>query len=179
MALPADVIVQILLRERLRVTTLAAAIARDGHVADDIFQQVVLAALENGSHFKGHDHVLPWALRAARHRALDYAKSKQLRPFPDEVLDLLEAPAEGDSPWSDQGEALHHCLNRLTSSARTLLQLKYGEGLTAAAIAARLNRTADAVYQSLSRIHKLLRECVQTRLGLAPTAANAGREGEG
>jgi RNA polymerase sigma-70 factor (ECF subfamily) len=181
MALPADVIVQILLRERLRVTTLAAAIARDAHVADDIFQQVVLSALENCSHFKGHDHVLPWALRAARHRALDYAKSKQLRPFPDEVLDLLEAPGEelGEVAWSDQGEALHHCLNRLTPSARTLLQLKYGEGLTAAAIAARLNRTADAVYQSLSRIHKLLRECVQTRLGLAPATANAGCEGEG
>ena len=46
MVLEPDTIVQVLLRERLRVTALAAAVVRDVHAADDIFQQVVLAALE-------------------------------------------------------------------------------------------------------------------------------------
>ena len=43
-----DTIVQVLLRERLRVTALAAAVIRDVHAADDIFQQVVLAASRRG-----------------------------------------------------------------------------------------------------------------------------------
>src|SRR5262249_54002620 len=66
-----DTIVQVLLRERLRVTALAAAVIRDVHAADDIFQQVVLAALEARSHFRNTDHVLAWSFRTARCRALD------------------------------------------------------------------------------------------------------------
>ena len=46
MPLEMDTIVQALLKERRRVTAYAAAVVRDVHAADDIFQQVVLAALE-------------------------------------------------------------------------------------------------------------------------------------
>jgi RNA polymerase sigma-70 factor (ECF subfamily) len=173
MTLEADSIVQVLLRERLRVTALAAAVVRDVHAADDIFQQVVLAALESRGQFHDADHLLAWSLRAARHRALDWARRRQLRPLPDEVLDLLEAPHADDAEagWPERGDALHHCLDRLAPSARSLLQMRYGEGLTAAVIAGRLDRSADAVYQSLSRIHRCLRECVERRLGTAKQTA--------
>jgi RNA polymerase sigma-70 factor (ECF subfamily) len=171
MTLEPDSIVQILLRERLRVTALASILTKDVHAADDIFQQVVLAALESRAAFRGSDHVLAWALRAARHRAVDFARSKRLRSLPDHVLDLLEAqwadPAGGAT--SDRGEALHRCLGRLTSSARELLQMRYAEGLTAVEVAARVCRTADAVYQALSRIHRALRECVERELAAPET----------
>src|SRR5262245_24757456 len=133
MVLEPDTIVQVLLRERLRVTALAAAVVRDVHAADDIFQQVVLAALESRSHFRDTDHVLAWSFRAARHRALDLARSRHLRLLPGDVLVLLE------SRWSDPaavagtdgGEALHRCLGRLGVPARELLQMKYADGMTA------------------------------------------------
>lgn len=174
-----DVIVQILLRERLRVTALAASIVRDVHAADDIFQQVVLAALEARAQFREAEHVLAWSLRAARHRAVDLARNRLLRPLPDEVLDLLEARSvdPAGASWSDRSEALHHCLGQLTPSARQLLQMKYAEGLTALAIAERLQRTADAVYQSLSRLHRCLRDCVNRRM--ESVAATATTTGEG
>jgi RNA polymerase sigma-70 factor (ECF subfamily) len=169
MILPPDTVVQILLRERLRITALAASVVRDVHTADDIFQQVVLAALEQRTQFNDTAHVLAWSLRAVRHRAVDLARSRQLRPLPDEILDLLEARTEdpAGTTWSDRSEALHQCLSQLTPSARGLLQMKYGEGLTALVIAKRLQRSADAVYQSLSRLHRCLRECVEKRLGSA------------
>ena len=72
MTLEPDAIVQVLLRERLRVTALAAGVTRDVHAADDIFQQVVLTALETRAQFRDLAHVLAWALRAARH-ASEYA----------------------------------------------------------------------------------------------------------
>src|SRR5262245_55652505 len=112
MTLEPDAIVQVLLRERLRVTALAASIVRDGHAADDIFQQVVLAALESRAQFHDGGHVLAWSLRAARHRAVDLARKRQLRPLPDEVLDLLEAPS-AELAGADRTEALHQCLDRL------------------------------------------------------------------
>lgn len=166
MTLEPEAIVQLLLHERPRVTALAAAVIRDVHTADDIFQQVVLAALEQRAEFHDAGHVLAWALRAARHRAVDLSRKRQLQALPDEVLDLLESPADDPASvtWSDRSEALHRCLSNLTPSARGLLQMKYGEGLTAVTIAERLKRTADAVYQSLSRLHRWLRECVEKRL---------------
>jgi RNA polymerase sigma-70 factor, ECF subfamily len=173
MTLETDTVVQVLLRERLRVTALAASVVRDVHAADDIFQEVVLSALEARNRFLSPEHVLAWSLRTARHRALDLARSRQLRPLPDEVLDLLEArpadPAAGE--WSDRDEALHSCLDRLAPPAQRLLQMRYGEGLTAGVIANRLRRTPEAVYQTLSRIHRCLRECVERKMtGFAPSA---------
>ena len=176
MTLEPDVIVQVLLQERLRVTALAAAVIRDVHAADDIFQQVVLAALEHRADFHDAGHVLAWALRVARHRAVDLSRQRQLQALPDEVLDLLESPA-GDPAsvaWSDRSEALHRCLAELTPSARGLLQMRYGEGLTAVTIAERLKRTADAVYQSLSRLHRWLRECVEKRMAGAGIGTATG-----
>ena len=118
---------------------------------------------------------MAWAIRAARHRALDLAQRRRVRCLPEEVLDLLEArwtdPA-GVS-WSDQIEALHRCLGQLASPARELLQMRYAGGLTAAMIANELHRTPDAIYQSLSRIHRALGKCVEQQL-VRPAGPAAG-----
>ncbi len=176
MTLEPDAVVQVLLRERLRVAAVAAAIVRDVHAADDVFQQVVLAALEDRGRFHDPDHVLAWAIRAARHRAIDLARRRRLRSLPDEVLDLFEARWADPAGvgWSDRVEALHRCVGRLAAPSRELLQMKYSDGLTTAAIAGKLRRTADAVYQSLSRIHHALRECVERELG--PLENPTGRQ---
>src|SRR5262245_28319005 len=173
MVLEPDTIVQVLLRDRVRVTALAAAVTRDVHAADDIFQQVVLAALEDRSHFRDTNHVLAWSFRAARHRAVDLARSRHLRSLPDEVLDQLESRWADPAPvaGTDRGEALHRCMGRLGSSARELLQLKYADGMTAAAIADKLRRTPNAIYQNLCRIHRSLRDCVERELTGRESAA--------
>src|SRR4051812_22007144 len=95
MPLEMDTIVQFLLKERRRVTAYAAAVVRNVHTADDIFQQVVLSALEQRAQFRDTDHLLAWSLRATRHRAVDLVRTQKLRPLPDNVLDLLEAK------WAD------------------------------------------------------------------------------
>jgi len=163
MGLEPDTVVQLLLRERVRLAASAVAVLRDVHAADDAFQQVVLAALEHRGELRDADHLLAWALRSIRHRAVDLARRRKIRPLPTHVLDLLEAdwgdPAGLDCP--DRVEALKRCIGKLGDSARDLLQRKYFDGMTAVAIAERLHRTPDAVYQRLSRIHRALRACVE------------------
>ncbi len=167
MTMKADEVVQILLRWRLRVASVAAAIARDVHAADDIFQQVVLAALEDKEQFKDPEHLLAWAVRAARHRAIDLCRKRKMVSLPDKVLDLLEA--EWTSPtsagWPEKVEALHRCVSRLGTKARELLQLKYADGRSVLFIAKQVGRSPEAIYQALSRIHRALRECVERELG--------------
>jgi RNA polymerase sigma-70 factor, ECF subfamily len=157
MAMERDSVVQVLLRERLRVMAIATAIVRDVHAADDIFQQVVLAALQAHGEFRANDHVLAWALRTARHRAIDLAQRRRLVPLPDDVLDQMEAQwADASSEvWVDRIEALHHCLDRVAGPTRDLLKMRYVDGLTAVAIAGRLKRSAE---QQLSRIDQPARE---------------------
>jgi RNA polymerase sigma-70 factor (ECF subfamily) len=177
MGLAPDIVVQLLLRERLRVIATATAILRDVHAADDLFQQVVLAALEHREDLRDADHLLAWALRAVRHRAVDVARRRHLRSLSSHVLDLFESdwgdPAGDDCP--DRVEALKRCLGKLGGPARDLLQMKYFDGMTAGAIADRQHRTPDAVYQTLSRVHRALRTCVERELA-APTAAEHERE---
>ncbi|HEX3150018.1 MAG TPA: sigma factor [Gemmataceae bacterium] len=171
-----DAIVQVLLRERLRIASIATAIIRDVHAADDIFQQIVLQALQASEQFSDPHHVLAWGLRAARHRALDLANRRALVPLPDEVLDLMEGDWSEATPdaWSDQAEALHHCLGLVAGPALEVLRMRYTEGLTAVAIAGKVRRTADAVYQMLSRTHRALRRCVEQELSRVEVPIKGG-----
>jgi RNA polymerase sigma-70 factor (ECF subfamily) len=166
MGLEADTVVQVLLRERLRIVAAATMIVRDVHAADDLFQQVVMSALDHRTQIRDFDHLLAWALRTTRHRAIDCARRKQLRPLPTEILDLFEAEW-GDPAGvgnSDQLEALWRCFGKLGEPARDLLRMKYFDGLTATAIAGQLQRTPNAVHQSLSRLHRSLRDCVERQM---------------
>jgi RNA polymerase sigma-70 factor, ECF subfamily len=156
----------VLLRERLRIAASAALIVRDCHAADDIFQQVVMLALEHRAEIRDPDHLLAWSLRTARHKAVDWLRGRKLRPLPNEVLDLLEADwrdAAGVG-CSDQTDALRRCVGKLGTQARGLLRMKYADGLSVAAMAGRLHRSTDAIYQRLSRLHRALRTCVEREM---------------
>jgi DNA-directed RNA polymerase specialized sigma24 family protein len=97
---------------------------------------------------------------------VDLARRRQIRTLPDDVLDLLEA--KWDDPagqsWTDRAEALHRCMDKLTGSAKALLAMRYADGLAARAIAGKTRRSADAVYQNLCRVHRVLRDCVEREL---------------
>ncbi len=168
MGMEPETIAQVLLRERARLVSLAEAVVRDPHAADDVFQQVVVAALEARHQFREAGHLLGWAVTAARHRAVDVARRRWVRLLSDRVLDLLEAEwADAADRPSDRAEALHGCLDQLSPTARDLLRLRYEEGLAAPAIARRQGRSADAVYHSLSWVYGVLRRCVERKLAPA------------
>jgi RNA polymerase sigma-70 factor (ECF subfamily) len=163
MGLEADTVVACLLRHRLRLVAAATGIVRNPHDADDVFQQVVLSALETRGQLNDAEHLLAWAIRTVRHRAIDLARRKMLGVLSDRALDLLEAewgnPAEAAA--SEQAEILWGCLEKLTPAARTLMKLRYADGMPVPLIADHMNRTTDAVYQLLSRTHRALRACVE------------------
>jgi RNA polymerase sigma-70 factor len=166
MGLDQNTVVHVLLRERLRISASALSILRDVHAADDVFQQVVLQALQGQEQFREPEHVLAWALRAARHRAIDAVTKRGARCLDEAVLELLEqqwTAARADDT-AGRVEALHRCLEKLPPPARRLLQLRYDEGLSCTAVAKQLRRTLDAVYQNLSRVHRQLRHCVERQL---------------
>ena len=166
MGLATDGVVGFLLHHRLRFVTVAMGIVRNPQDADDVFQQVVLAAIQHRDSLTDQPHLLAWALRATRHRAIDLARRKNILSLSDDVLDLLVAewgdPAVGDE--SDAAEALNDCLACLGPAAQDVLRWKFFDGLRVSAIAERLKRTPDAVYQMISRAQRALKACVEQRL---------------
>jgi RNA polymerase sigma-70 factor (ECF subfamily) len=169
MGLDQNSVVQVLLRERMRIVASVVGILRDVHAADDIFQQVVLQALEGRQQFTERDHLVAWSLRAARHRALDHIQKRGALCLDEAVLELLEGQwaTVSHDELTTRVESLHRCMEKLPAPARRLLQLRYEDGLRCTAVAERLGRTVDAIYQNLSRVHRQLRECIEQRLKAA------------
>jgi RNA polymerase sigma-70 factor (ECF subfamily) len=177
MGLHQNTVVQVLLRERVRIVASVVGMLRDVHAADDVFQQVVLQALQGREQFVEREHLIAWALRAARHRSIDLLQKRGARCLDEAVLELLEdqwatVPDDGLTP---RVEALQHCMEKLPPPARRLLQLRYEDGLRCNAVADRLGRTVDAIYQNLSRIHRQLRECIERQLNAPPRPSLSSR----
>lgn len=166
MGLGTDIIVGFLLRRRLRFVGLANVVVRHHQDADDIFQQVVVAAIEHDSHFVDEDHLHAWAMRTTRNKSIDLAKKKQLKSLSPQVLALIESESADISyeTSTDRDVALWSCLGKLTESAKYILKLRYELNLTVAEIATQLERKEEAIYQMLSRSHRALKRCVEIEL---------------
>ena len=85
--------------------------------------------------------------------------AEQLGVRPDECQLLVTR--------STEHRALHRCLEQLTPGQRQLATLAYGDGLSPQQIAERKAQTANVVHVMLSKLRRILRECVLRKLGAA------------
>src|SRR5262245_1335181 len=152
-----------LLRERAKLLGYIWAIVRDHHLAEDVFQDVTVLALERAGGIRNDDHLLLWARKAARFKALELLRKKARLPLAldGDVLEMLEAEwAEVDSfVVADEVDHLRACIERLTPHAQRILHLRYTAGLTGIQVAGVVNVKVSSVYVALTRIHQALEEC--------------------
>jgi RNA polymerase sigma-70 factor (ECF subfamily) len=86
-----------------------------------------------------------------------------------EALEMLSAGFTVDaaeSPWEARETALNHCLDALPERSARLIRDRYHAGQPMEAMAAKAGLSMDALYQTLSRLRRQLRDCVQRRLEL-------------
>jgi RNA polymerase sigma-70 factor (ECF subfamily) len=135
--------------------------------AEDLLQETSLVICEKFSEFEIGTDFVAWACQIAfwriRNSRQKYARSKVLFS-----QDVLEAVAQTSSNMSqeldDRHEALRECLQKLHSRDRELLLARYEPGGGAEEAARRSGRTVMTAYKALSRLRKLLLDCVTTRL---------------
>jgi RNA polymerase sigma-70 factor (ECF subfamily) len=157
----------LLLRERVKLLAYIRAIVRDEHLAEDVYQDVAVLALRKREEINDQRHFLAWMRLTSRHRALKVLEQRRHQVLLDEsLLDLLDEQwvEHDERPSADLTEALRLCLERLTPRARNLIRLRYAEGISGERLAAGVDRSLNAVYVSLSRIHRSLGECIRRRL---------------
>ncbi|HXG63360.1 MAG TPA: sigma-70 family RNA polymerase sigma factor [Planctomycetota bacterium] len=160
-------VTQLLMKHRAELFAYLMAAVRNLHDAEDLLQDVSLAASASWSQYRPGTPFLPWAREIARRRILHYGKRRGRRPAllePGVLEQLDRAAADSEEPLDPRRAALRKCLEELGSRGRRILEMRYGDKLDVPRIADVLGRTVQAAYALLKRTKQILRECVQRRL---------------
>jgi RNA polymerase sigma-70 factor (ECF subfamily) len=132
--------------------------------AEDLVARTFHRLLESLDQLDGaRGTVLGWCLATARNLATDLGRADRLRPggaaaleaVPDEAVD-----AQGRLEADERLQALARVLEALPAETRELIELRFGDGLSAAEIAAITGGSEVAVRKRLSRALASLREAL-------------------
>jgi RNA polymerase sigma-70 factor (ECF subfamily) len=171
MPLEHDQILRMLLGGRTLLLAYIQAIVRDVHLAEDVFQEVSVLAMNKRAEIVDETHFRGWIRRAARLESRCPLRQRHRVPsaVSEQVLDAREAHwVNYDNEWAAQRlEALRQCVASLTDNAQRLVRLRYQEGVSGVALAEQFGKPVNTIYVALSRIHRTLAECVERRIAAA------------
>jgi RNA polymerase sigma-70 factor, ECF subfamily len=141
----------------------------DAVLADDVHQQVFIAAFRDLPGFAGRSTLRTWLFGIARHRVLDAAKRRR------RARSHLEAAAGADLPdprpapcdWLDDAQlqaALVSCVAQLGERTRTCVLLRYQQGLSYEEMAEICGEKAGTLQARVSRALRTLRDRIEGQL---------------
>jgi RNA polymerase sigma-70 factor (ECF subfamily) len=138
--------------------------------ADDLAQEVFLAALHSASSFDPSRDLKTWLLGIARNLTRQAWKRVARAGALGEALEreaLLAASAR-EEQRDRRRAALDRCVEGLHERDRAVFREYVVEDLSSAELAARLATTEGTVRATISRIRRRLRACIERRLGMEP-----------
>jgi RNA polymerase sigma-70 factor, ECF subfamily len=140
------------------------------HAADgeDLLQEVKLTLWRQFARFELGTNFKAWARTIATHAVLNYRRAVKKRAAPlveDAFIEAVAAEVEQQSAHLEaRTEALRWCVDKLPQNQRQVVSWRYFDDSTVEEIGQRLGKSAEAVYQMLSRIRSALNECIERRL---------------
>lgn len=166
MPIQSDVIVRVLMQQRAELIGYAWLVVADPDVAEDVFQEVSVAAIRKSDEINDEDHLVGWLYQAIRLQGLKARRDRSRRAqlLSADVLEALADAREDQASESDRQVALRECVNRLQGVTRDILEMRYGQDLKPAAIADQTGKKTQTIYKTITRAHAALRDCVNKRL---------------
>ncbi|MBX2850108.1 MAG: sigma-70 family RNA polymerase sigma factor [Phycisphaeraceae bacterium] len=140
---------------------------RDAHHAEDVLQEVAADASRNFGRYDPARPFAAWLIGIARQRLVDHYRKqeRQRAQLSQDVLDLLDQSyAEVAEEVDDRLVALRKCMEKLPEHHKLLVNRRYGFDDPLADIAKSIGSNAKAVNAMLTRVRKLLADCVQQRM---------------
>ncbi|MGG2460098.1 RNA polymerase sigma factor [Streptomyces sp. RGM 3693] len=130
----------------------ARSYIRDGHVAEDVGQEVWLKVAQNISRYRPGTNFLAWLRVITKNTALDYLRSVQRRASEVLCADQLELdrPRIGQGPEEyAERRALAHavatCMHKLRPEQQQVLTLRFFDGLSPGQAAQVMGKSDGAV----------------------------------
>jgi len=139
----------------------------DRHLAEELHQEVWLAALEGVDHFDARKgRFRDWLLGIARHRVWRHyrgtvSRSLEVVAERDVSVQTLALPPPEQLEGLERAAVVRAALLRLNHDHRDVLLKKYVDGDSVDEIAVRTGRSAKAVESLLSRARDRLREMLR------------------
>ena len=164
----------LLVRHRTALYGYIFACVRNHHDAEELLQEVSLAAVGSIDKLRDESSFLPWAIEIARRRVLVHVRrSQRTTILPPELIPVLAEAAHRVAATdciSDRCEALLECLENLPPRSREVIAMRYDGSIRGVdELADKLGRTMQATYGVLKRIRQGLRACVEEKLSTEAT----------
>jgi RNA polymerase sigma-70 factor (ECF subfamily) len=147
---------------------------RDPATADDLAQEVFLAAFQNLSTCRSAAGLRGWLLGIARNLAVQHVRSETRRrarergPLAAQLaqwrIEQLEQDPEDGREHERRLAALRGCVERLPPDSRRIVDEHYFRRQSAESIAQREGRSAGSVRMLLLRVRKTLADCMRKKL---------------
>lgn len=159
-----EAVSQLLERHTRRVRDYVRMMVKDNDVADDLTQEVlikVVKVLDEGR-YTDKGRFLPWVLRIARNRVLDYFRAqKQVKSVNESSVgfDILgnknfaEPSIEESIILDQQAEEIRALVEELPDEQREVVKMRYYEGLSFKEIA---EQTGVSINTALGRMRYAL-----------------------
>ena len=161
-------LMRLALEHRAQLWGFLMGLTKDPQKAEDLFQNTYLVLCEKWDQFEPGTNFVAWARQIARFEFLASVDPER-RPFVTTEMEVLESALDAartaDPAPSTRGDALLRCLDEMPEArGRRVLELRYGEGLPGEAVARQLGLSLNALYTLLSRVRRLLHDCIEHRL---------------
>lgn len=163
-----ETFIRLLLRHQAGIRAFIGAVVYRTEDIDEIMQSVSLVAWRKFDSLEDPEGFGRWACVIARHEVLKFQRSKARDRFvlDEGLVERILSEGEDELPAREcRLSLLDRCLDKLPTSRRELLLQVYSPGCTARAVAERLGKSEDGLYQLLRRLRLELKDCVE--LGLA------------
>jgi len=144
-------------------------VGRDRAIAEDLVQEVFLAALDSLDKFRGDSQLYTWLRSIAFHKINDLYRRqvrepKQQKPSPDSDVTKQIEQTRDDEPATltvleseEIRQSVHQALADLPQDYQDVLVLKYLEEMPVLAISQVMGRSPKSVEGLLSRARKAMR----------------------
>jgi len=135
--------------------------------ADDVMQETAAVLWRKFQSFEEGTNFAAWSFKVARLQVLDFYKKQRRRQalLSDDTLHkLVEQSAKQANHVNDRHLALEDCLRKLKERDQELIRLRYQPDVTTRDVATEVNRSVDAIYKALNRIHAQLLSCIQRQI---------------
>jgi RNA polymerase sigma-70 factor (ECF subfamily) len=143
--------------------------------AADILQECKLSMWRMFDRFEPGTDFRAWGRKIAIHQILNFRRAAKRRPdspLDQAFIEAVGAEIERRSDLLDRkADVLRLCLRKLPEEHRAVVVWRYYDECEVDEIAAKSDRTTEAVYRLLSRIRKVLNDCISRNLGAGAAPA--------
>ncbi len=135
---------------------------------DDLAQEVCIELYRSLRRYDSSREFMPWLYSIARNHTYNYWRKnrrtgEKLASYESMIREEIDAIFRDDRLVQNRFAKLEDCLDKVPKRQRSIVVLRYFEGLNATTIANRLEMSPDAVRQTLVRTRAALRKCMEER----------------